>query len=151
MNRIHQAKHILKMIEGCTEDTGKEVYNEISASLECILNGHKFKSLERWVPCGKYRVKYFADTPDREHTMLECGMYTHCRTTLKQARPEGWFIEISHVNSGFDWGCTMESIENIKVVGYLHGTDKGFMTEELAELHAIIQAWIYIWEGEDGL
>lgn len=77
------------------------------------------------------------------------------RDALKAARPEGWKFSIK-----YDWaieryvssGCSdYKKPNNIntqyaKVCSpYLEN-----ITEELAELHAIIQAWIWIWENEGG-
>lgn len=62
------------------------------------------------------------------------------RDALKAIRPDGWMFDISHVNSGLDWGCEMQNLETGVYVGYTHGTDPCFATEELAELWAIISA-----------
>lgn len=63
----------------------------------------------------------------------EQKQYTRSRDALKSIRPEGWQIVISNYATGF-WTVVLSNDGlNISAPSYLK-------TEELAELHAIIQA-----------
>lgn len=66
--------------------------------------------------------------------------YTRSRDALKAIRPEGWFYNIGHneSNSGGLFACSMYSHTNSPLKN-----SPDLPTEELAELHAIIQAIAY--------
>lgn len=59
-------------------------------------------------------------------------LYTRSRDALKTIRPKEWQVNI--VNS---WGARCEPI---KTIFHVHEWMHNFKTEELAELHSIIQA-----------
>lgn len=123
MNRIEQGKHILKMIERCNDDTGKEIYDEINARFHLCLFP--------WESAGTWEsIKNDETAP----------IYTHNRDALKQARPEGW--DMKAICYGKDCNFMLQKDDILMWSNRLS-------TEELAELHAIIQAWIYIWKNED--
>lgn len=61
-------------------------------------------------------------------------MYTRSRDALKSIRPEGWGFSISHLNA-----VVAYRINDTGGFDYALQTQK-LPTEELAELHAIIQA-----------
>lgn len=114
------ASEILKLIETVSpDDTGK--LDEID-----LLVG-------QWIGLFPYQQPY---------TGHPINQYTSSRDALKKIRPEGWDISIQSYDFSYDgkcepphWSC------NISKIGgkTFYGRHKS-PTEELAELHAIIQA-----------
>lgn len=128
------ADKILKLIE-TVEPADIAKLDEIDARIWCYLNGHKF-AFTKWD-----RV-FIIDENQCEIEKLNglCTLgYTRSRDALKAIRPEGYFsiirqhTEYTEVNS------------MLGVVGKGYGLfcTKPLPTEELAELHAIIQAVTY--------
>ena len=134
--RIEQAREVLGMIEVVDHTDSKQCL-DLNSRGYCIFSGMDY---ERVVSKGN--IRYCLDED-----------YSRSRDALKAARPEGWKFSIK-----WEWtidryvctGCSDYKKPNsintqyAKVCSpYLEG-----MTEELAEFHAIVQAWIYVWENE---
>lgn len=113
---------ILKMIdEADPNDTAK--LDEIDARVACFLEnwdyeGAKINSGISCIALAKHSDK----------------KYTSSRDALKSIRPNGWWFDIEMIGS-----------EGVMVTAYNDKTklDHKDYTEELAELHAIIQAIAY--------
>lgn len=133
------AADILKLIETVDpSDTAK--LDEIDARVWCYLNGHWFVGKMRKAAEDKTSFTYIKKGTDATHwntvsktENLYCAKhYTRSRDALKAIRPEGWTFEIiKHSNEMFSarYGDIINSNTQ--------------PTEELAELHAIIQAIEY--------
>lgn len=128
---------ILRMIEAMKPDDTAAL-DEIDARVWCYLNGYLYlrKQLD-------YHVYSFGDD-------LECFLYqsrdreyTRSRDALKAVRPEGWRLEIQHVRSLSKAGTTKWYSSLISPCGDYEVNCGPMLTEELAELHAIIQAIAY--------
>lgn len=127
---------ILKMIEEVDpSDTAKldeidakvELYN-LEISIARDENNRRFYVLNKGTA---YESKCYVAEPQQ---------YTRSRDALKAIRPEGWFYNIGHneSNSGGLFACSMYSHTNSPLKN-----SPDLPTEELAELHAIIQAIAY--------
>lgn len=89
-------------------------------------NESLFRENEGWVETAEYFV------------CGEWNQYTRSRDALKAIRPEGWWLLIKHVYPNFTYeGWLYAPLKHPKLVFHAHAV---FPTEELAELHAIIQA-----------
>lgn len=132
------AEIILKMIEEVDPaDTAK--LDEIDALVACFIgiDVKRFDDAEG-VNSPEYMIM------DGEDIDGPCAKYTRSRDALKAIRPDGWQIK------GYEGNCTGQFSDGFyctlaKKDGIL---TKKFMgsqlpTEELAELHAIIQALNY--------
>ena len=137
--RIEQARELLTMIEGVDLDNVMFL-QELDARFKCCLVNIPFIEIsydssvdECSCVVGDGKTYYFPQ-------------YHCCRNTLKAARPEGFVI-------GVRW-LGREVTEYTAVgYGFLKGNSfcilpQELPTEELAEFHAIVQAWIYVWENE---
>jgi len=117
MTPDHNAEAILKMIEQVDpSDTAKldEIDLEVSLFLKPERDqNHIRKKIKWYIPSGKY---------------------TRSRDALKAIRPEGWEISIEEGQNC--WDCSYYwAGEGVKLCRGV-----SLPTEELAELHAIIQA-----------
>lgn len=85
------------------------------------------------------RVYEFLDFPDSN---IGCPEYTRSRDSLKSIRPEGWgFNNYYHYKHGIDSQLHSCSAGHWKVNQWENTIfAEALPTEELAELHAIIQA-----------
>lgn len=138
------AQKILEMIKGA-DPTDTEKLAEIDARVWAFLNLK-----------GDFRI-YFGDGgsihyrhnswPEDARTLLhhsfQHDQYTRSRDALKTIRPEGWWFECCKICDGTymaelhdDRGC-IDDDEGITVKAWY------LKNEELAELHAIIQAIEY--------
>lgn len=129
------SNELLKMIE--TVDPNDIVkLDEIDARVQlyaaCIKSVREgIKDMDKWI----YTRKKYQD----------CPQYTRSRDALKSIRPEGWGIQI--IQEHFQdwatkkitrpWFCTIRK-HDVVAFGQF-----SLPTEELAELHAIIQAITY--------
>lgn len=103
-------KEILKMIEE-VDPSDTAKLDEIDARVWCCLMGCRFESMNH--------------------------PYTRSRDALKAIRPEGWrwWVSQQDDNAGtWNAGCQQQHVP------YHVMLEGGFKTEELAELHAILQA-----------
>ena len=123
---MSEAKRILEMIEGVSpDDVG--TLDEIDARVWCWITKHQ-KCPHR-VAVNNARVK----------------KYTRSRDALKSIRPDGWNVQISygrsvHLKHKTTALVSMISHKDGHEVTSPNKTDTALPTEELAELHAIIQA-----------
>ena len=133
---MNEAQKILDMIEAYHPDAevSKEYLDEIDARVWCYLNGYIFAK-------QVYDKVYSICQKTQCETEVLNGVctlrYTRSRDALKSIRPEGWDIHI-----GVGWankGCTT----NYTKIDAPLFTSGDLPTEELAELHAIIQAIEY--------
>lgn len=132
-------KDILKMIEEVSpNDTTK--LGEIDAKVWEYVTGRK----------STLRHKGSVSSPDGywhsdDGATIDClpPQYTRSRDTLKDIRPHGWVTMLVEFDNGggfiLGWNCCLKNIQD-KLVTSRPGT---LPTEELAELHAIIQAIEY--------
>jgi len=132
------AETILKMIEEVDpEDT--ENLDEIDARTMCFIQGWEF--LETHLGQFEYKIPgVMSFMPFYETT----PKYTRSRDALKAIRPEGWFFTIMpHLIVGGGFLQVEAEAENSKYDNKLSTLAEELQTEELAELHAIIQAIEY--------
>lgn len=123
------AADILKMIETVSpDDTAK--LDEIDARVDCYKWGYDFHDVNSVEGCF---VSYFHKGPLPEDKYGNLSQkYTRSRDALKAIRPEGWWFGIC----GAYWCDFGKKLDERKPTPELP-------TEELAELHAIIQAIEY--------
>lgn len=110
-------KKILELIEN-VDPNDADALDEIDARVACWLNGHEY---------NKSMIAYYIGAD-----------YTRSRDSLKAIRPEGWGIML------VPWTKNGQDI-NSYTATLTHPEHDPFFTyqakpEELAELHAIIQA-----------
>ncbi len=157
---------ILKMIEEVDpSDTAK--LDEIDARACCYLNTTYTQKFMRMINrCGKhgdgFEYKYYSNIGGVEKKGIRdqnlCIRFTRSRDALKAIRPEGWFLESKWLtgNKGKPFGQKNGDIWKALASGYSYEGSYGEIgsitrsvrssalpTEELAELHAIIQAIAY--------
>lgn len=126
------AAEILKLIES-VDPTNTAKLDEIDARVWCWLRkDEEFKQFEgSWIRCQS-GMKYLRP--------LNSSEYTRSRDALKAIRPEGWNLCSQMIGSDFavfkGWFFAAYG-EGVKFVS------ASCKTEELAELHAIIQAIDY--------
>ncbi len=119
---------ILKMIEEVSpDDTAK--LDEIDARVWCYTNEEAIRPFVG----GDFQYRKEGDW----YFLNSFPEYTRSRDALKAIRPEGWVFEIECRSSFFDnWDCCgCDWVNEGKT--FIAARCK---TEELAELHAIIQA-----------
>lgn len=133
-----EAETILKMIETVDPaDTAK--LDEIDARLWCLINGHiwtEFSANGQFF--YTHKDGYKTVTVNYRDAVPE---YTRSRDALKAIRPErwnSWYME----NTMGDCRC-YASIEDGRSIAIPDTSYNTLPTEELAELHAIIQAIAY--------
>lgn len=126
------SKDLLKLIETVNPDD-TAMLDEIDARVDCYLK--KINPDELWLHGGKRR-------PAHLDNHFRKTLYTRSRDLLKKIRPEGWSVDTV---SALKDDCLYFDAIIWKIGEVLKGrlltTKGGFLpTEELAELHAIIQA-----------
>lgn len=143
------AEEILKLIETVSlDDTVK--LNEIDARVYAFLKLHNNFTVHIRGSAIYYRHNTWPeDVPNVLHHSFQHEKYTRSRDSLKMIRPEGWEFKSAGRLIGnpensnlWEWNfyhCVLcqKDLKNINC--YQVSFDKG-KTEELAELHAIIQA-----------
>lgn len=141
--RINQAKELLTMIEGVDcGDTSQLA--EINARAACCFYNKEYDSHNANDMCEHTIAFFKVKDPVNEFDCLgTIQNYATSRDALKVARPEGWEIRIYNycTDSPPKAHCGIQK-------GKRHFSGDSLPTEELAEFHAIVQAWIYIWENE---
>jgi hypothetical protein len=138
------AETILKMIEEVSpDDTAK--LDEIDARVWCYLNAetapHTFLGLKKDQSAYEYVYDdsfYNAEPQCGVYDVPEHPSYTRSRDALKAIRPEGW-----HIREGGQWVTTGERYCQMWKSQEAQVFTEAMPTEELAELHAIIQAIAY--------
>lgn len=132
--RIQAGKDLLERIEGVDHEDDSAL-DEIDFEFYMI---RYQPSQERHYRNG---VQFFA--------LTNKDKLTRSRDALKDARPPGWSFGISG-----GWAWNGEDYDDAFDARFYKGGAERFCspdlpTEYLAELHAIIQAWIWIWENEE--
>ncbi len=147
------AQEILKMIESVDPaDTAK--LDEIDARVWCYLNEKTFIGKDSsgfyvWDSSNDFRFKEVIDGKITQASKSICGdgghsfcpepvvkKYTRSRDTLKAIRPEGWEWDMM-------WNETVQYYGAGSGFEVWSPANPALPTEELAELHAIIQAIDY--------
>jgi hypothetical protein len=132
-----QADEILRMIE-TVDQSDKENLDEIDARVFCFLLDREFSCIE-----GNGRWVRFTDG---HKTFNASVSYTRSRDAIKAIRPEGWFsgAEPNFEDQGMYCGLYFQGHAQNDSKLIAHATQfKMMATEELAELHAVIQAIEY--------
>lgn len=144
-----EAQKILHIIEGA-HPNDKDTLNEIDARVWFFLNDAEF------IKANDFNGRVYGYTArqksidQRYSDLMEIGgqsgftapQYTRSRDALKAIRPEGWQVKIAHDAGSNVWQCSLtkwapRSVP-LKCINY--HWNYAALTEELAELHAIIQA-----------
>jgi hypothetical protein len=148
-------KTILDMIESVSPEDYSPL-DEIDCRVWCYLHGYKFGRMvdEETYPWEK--PNFYAIAADGseieidKHCCSEYSMtaesYTRSRDVLKAIRPEGWCLEtVQDYGSGI-WACQLTKASDVRIS--FSSTIGAAKTEELAEIHAILQA--IEWERKNG-
>lgn len=143
---------ILKMIEEVSPDDAKRL-DEIEARVWCYAENKEwpleFKGMGVAPETGKSEVFLTSDgsSPGGEGMvrLADIPKYTRSRDALKAIRPGGWLCgRLSNQTLGEIWDGTAKYQWSLYRPGTgIHVGSPVFPTEELAELHAIIQAIEY--------
>ena len=137
---MEKAKGISSLIEAVDPEDSEKLA-EIDARVEAYLSGSKFEKLAGTSLTGE--KQYQCDNQSR-HSFRG---YTRSRDALKAIRPEGWCLERVQTDDRLGYSFILTKMNAIGWGAHIKTPDfKWFKTEELAELHAIIQAIEY--EGE---
>lgn len=124
------AQTILDMIEA-VDPADTAGLDEIDARVDCYLARYSFVRMELSVDEKVYRCQRDNGCP---HLFTPLS-YTRSRDALKSIRPEGWeFSTYTHLGES---ECRLN--KPLVYAGY----SRKHPTEELAELHPIIQARVY--------
>lgn len=133
------AQEILRLIETVDPaDTAK--MDEIDARVRCFIENWRFISMiapEIDILGTHIQFSYgslLPEYPNFKHSQRTIK-YTRSRDALKAVRPEGWVFEIKQYPK--DCRCSLSMGE------YMKRVCSSAQTEELAEIHAIIQAIEY--------
>ena len=142
-NRIEEAKHILTLIENVDKDDAKTL-DEIDARVWCLRHEVLFE-LDKVLSCHRY---YLSADKVLPHHKIKENFHTYpelhlSRDALKAIRLDGWEIR---AHQSMSYGKP-EFIFSLLKHGHLTEL-KLLPTEELAELHAIIQSYIWEWKNE---
>lgn len=127
---------ILDMIEN-VDPNDSDALDDIDARVWCFINNEKFIG---WVNDER---AYFNTDKLINRSTREKPKYTRSRDALKSIRPDGWYPILYAISNG--GGCVLGFQASLfslraKVDSPDSYTKSLFQTEELAELHAIIQA-----------
>jgi hypothetical protein len=144
---------ILSMIER-VDPSDSVALDEIDARVHVYKSGNRITDIG-YDFSGRLYVTFTNDPPftidrpplpDITLKTNRIPQYTRSRDALKAIRPERWYFDIEAMGSDKDWWlCTAnKSSRSDKFMGCAQVTSgHHFTTEELAELHAIIQAIAY--------
>ena len=131
------SKDLLKLIETVSPDDAA-MLDEIDARVWCWLHDAFFIKF-RLEPYEDYFAYVYAVEPQADSIARKITRYTRSRDALKAIRPEGFEfpMDVLTNGSGFIFGYGCPAFNNGQ---FLAGYSRPLPTEELAELHAIIQA-----------
>jgi len=133
-------KELLELIENVDpSDTAK--LDEIDARCLALFFGYKFESFgQSKINPNMKCLKVSGNRIDEGSVCQQhlIPQYTRSRDALKSIRPEGWNFTIQALQKAC--GCTAQKDKNLK-------WSNSLPTEELTELHAIIQS--IQWEREN--
>jgi hypothetical protein len=127
------ARKILEMIENVAVDDVAAL-DEIDARVWCSIYGEEYVGRN---VSGKecFRNRYNGMTPTAARRARK---YTRSRDALKAIRPDSWVMNVSPMRTSGMSVCGY--IASISLYPTYLDTIKILPTEELAELHAILQA-----------
>lgn len=142
-----EAQKILKMIESVKPDY-TDTLDEIDARTECFfqknvryVNHFTDEELGRFCVTARQVEASIEYDAAHEH-IWDIPHYTRSRDALKSIRPEGWNLDITSANQNYPY-----SKAKIYISAGFRDKEAFYSpelpTEELAELHAIIQAIQY--------
>jgi len=138
---------ILELIENVDVNDANvaDILDEIDARVWCLLNDKEPQFLN-----GFWGFVGYSTYGGNCHTGAD--KYTRSRDALKSIRPEGWDISIYADHFYGEppiWNCTIGlhskegDVVTKEFTSSSQATGEGMLTEELAELHAIVQAIAY--------
>lgn len=131
--------HLLTLIE-TAEPSDTARLREIDARVVCFLNKRTFKLCN-----GTYWYDEETFETGGGYNCRDTSKYTRSRNALKAIRPKGWMIY--EMGQNYDTGVWYCQMVNPKYSGEDIGIGE-IASEELAELHAIIQAIAHDRAGE---
>lgn len=136
------SKSILKMIEDVAP-TDKAVLDEIDARFWCWVHGNTFKRMVDEHDDHGFGIFETTGTASSGlYRIIKERQFTRSRDALKAIRPKEWYFSLFSphpANTQKMYNCSISTlIENAKTLYTTHSAR--LPTEELAELHAIIQA-----------
>lgn len=148
---MSDSQRILKMIEEVSPDDAARL-DEIDARVWCYLRRYTFGCVEYYLPstkAGKRRFSY--DDNGTYGLSFSQTKYTRSRNDLKVIRPKGWWLSINNGYENDDPFAHIQSFFHTYKENYGSGISHdcpvnfsvNCKTEELAELHVIIQAIEY--------
>lgn len=126
---------ILRLIETVSpDDTAK--LDEIDARVQAYIIGHHYINHES-TSCHTSLIYRHRTT--NEVLIFIANKYTRSRDALKAIRPEGWMFSVIQILSSEP---TFKAEMTIQIANddFENFTSRFSPTEELAELHAVIQA-----------
>lgn len=135
------AQTILKMIEE-VDPGDRDGLGKIECAVECWLQKKELKL--KHLGHSDFSSDWVYLDPDDEGALIPVliPQYTRSRDALKAIRPEGWITSkiqaMMVVAEGIVWQASTD-----KIAATTHMVSPFLPTEELAELHAIIQAVEY--------
>ena len=147
-------KKILTLIEN-VDPQDNAALDEIDARVWCWLEDCKFKRMlnNKYPTLSASKFSFYED--DQIYYKLVSGIrYCTCRDALKAIRPEGYLFTIqkeyhsvgnTNPTKTINWFCLISSVDRCKIPSF-KSDPISMPTEELAELHAIIQA--IAWERQ---
>jgi len=149
LKRIEQAKRLIIKIESVDHEDSAAL-DEIDLLFTVILENKERRGKVTRV-CNDYGRKVLFQL----YGSIEQQLYSRSRDALKAARPEGWAFEAEQKTNfetsvytfGF-WSIQYHDFNEDNEVCFPLLKSPELKTEELAEFHAIVQAWIYVWENE---
>lgn len=134
---MNDATKILEMIEA-VDPVDTDMLDEIDARVCAFLKFHDGFKVS--FAGGSIYYRHNSWEPESRTQLLHLFdnfQYTRSRDALKEVRPVGWFFQLVPCANG-KWMCDSNYYEPFKAI-HVHPLP----TEELAELHAIIQAIQY--------
>ncbi|MBO0358641.1 hypothetical protein J0X19_11850 [Hymenobacter sp. BT186] len=129
-----EAEKILKMIETVAPDD-VAMLDEIDCRVRCYVMGWGYGAIH----LNDY---WNSQQQDPAYHAENYPHYTRSRDALKAIRPKGWWFSVSGYGQTFHavatWSGNPEDV--VLTSARTFGSGKANKTEELAELHVIIQA-----------
>ena len=134
---MNEAKKILELIENVDPSDIVEL-RKLDCLVHCFVTGTPI--------CKEISDSWYMGTGKGD--LHSPPKYTRSRDALKSIRPDGWAIMIANTDTSADlnsvgkvWSAHMVKIE-AEDAGHCCSSE-GLKTEELAELHAVLQAIEY--------
>ena len=139
---MSEMQKILDLIESVDpEDTG--TLNEIDARVTCLVKNWCFLDYPHKTRDGQEHNHLVTAKSEEypEGFKQYLNYYTRSRDALKSIRPEGWWFSIEGINDNLVDGSFVTGVY-CEIVDYFSDRLESppLPTEELAELHAVVQA-----------